>query len=68
VYDGFDVAGHRDVDSASSVVPVDGEDTVLGDGPVRSNLIQVGEGIHRVLDVLAAKGVDGEVVDDGLVA
>jgi hypothetical protein len=38
VYDGFDVAGHRDVDSATFLV--------LAAGLVRCNLIQVGEGIH----------------------
>jgi hypothetical protein len=55
VQDGFDVTEHKDVDSASFVVPVEGEAAVLGAGPVRSNLIQVGEGIHQVLGVLVAK-------------
>ena len=57
------ILGHRDVDVASIVVPVDGEAKVTGAGPIFGKGIFLFEGMEQVVGVRAREVFDAEVVN-----
>ena len=62
----------RDVTGTGSVVPVEGEATVLGARQVSGDSVEFAEGLEKMVyvggvDILDAKVVNGEAERDGLV-
>ena len=61
---GFDILGHGDVEGVIVVVPVEGDPTVEGAGPVGGAFVVLVQGIGEVLCMFESFVFNAEVVDD----
>ena len=60
----LDVAGHRIVDSAGFVIPLESEATVQGAGPIGGDDVQLLQGVDQMLGMFAAGILDAKVIDN----
>ena len=60
----LEIFGHGDVAGACGIVPVNGESTEEGTGPVDGDGIQFLEGLDEVVSVFFADVLDPKVIND----
>jgi len=60
----LNVTRHGEIDSVLGIIPLEGEATIPGGGPIFSDLVMFMEGVEEVVGIILFGIMNGKVIDN----